>query len=87
LGARRVQVLQLILGRAGVLLAFGVGLGLAAALALARFLQSMLFGVGASDPRVFMVVTVLLAAVAGLASYIPARRATKVDPTVALRYE
>jgi len=87
LGAGRNQVLQLILGRAALLLAIGVALGVAASIALAGVLQSMLFGVGASDPRVFVLVTVVLSGVTALASYLPARRATKVDPMIALRYE
>jgi len=87
LGARRGQILQLMMARAATLLAVGVAIGLAAAFALVPVLRSMLCGVGATDVRVFLVVTVLLAAVTGLASYIPARRATKVDPMVALRYE
>ena len=65
----------------------GVTLGLAGALALTRFLQSQLFGVGATDPATFITVAILMLAVALLACYIPARRATKVDPIVALRYE
>ncbi len=87
LGAERSDVLRLVLGKGLRLAALGVGAGLAGAFALTRFLSSLLFGVQPTDPIVFGGVALLLSVIALLASYIPARRATKVEPTVALRYE
>jgi len=77
----------MILGQTLKLALMGVGLGLAGAFVVARFLTSMLFGVGMYDPATFLGVAALLIAVALAASYIPARRAMRVDPIVALRYE
>jgi predicted permease len=87
LGASRSDVLKLIVGQGFKLALIGVGMGIVGALMLTRFLSSLLYGVRPSDPATFLAVSLLLAGVALLASYIPARRATKVDPMVALRYE
>jgi putative ABC transport system permease protein len=87
LGAERRDVLRLVVGQAFVLTLIGVGIGLALALAATRFLASLLYGVRPTDPVTFFGVALLLGGVALFASYIPARRATKVDPMVALRYE
>jgi len=87
LGAQRRDVLRLVLAQGTRLTLLGVALGVLAALALSRLLASMLFGVSVTDPLTFAGVAGLLAAVALLACFIPARRATRVDPIVALRYE
>ncbi|HEU4509141.1 MAG TPA: ABC transporter permease [Pyrinomonadaceae bacterium] len=87
LGARRFDVLKMVVRQGMVLTFVGVVLGLAGAFALTRVISSLLFGVTAKDPVTFGVVAALLMAVAFVACFIPARRATKVDPLVALRYE
>jgi putative ABC transport system permease protein len=87
LGAQPRDIWNLIVGRGARLAFAGIALGLVGALALSRLLASMLFGVQPSDPATFAAVALLLAAVALLACYMPARRAMRVDPIVALRYE
>jgi predicted permease len=87
LGAERRNVLSLILRQGLKLTLFGVGLGLLVALAVTRWLTSLLYNVSATDPSIFAGVAVMLIVVALIACYLPARRATKVDPLVALRHE
>jgi putative ABC transport system permease protein len=87
LGAQRANVLALILGHGAVLAALGLGLGLAGALGVTRFLRAMLYGVSPFDPVSFVAVTLVLSSIAFVASYVPARRAAKVDPVDALRME
>jgi predicted permease len=87
LGARRSHVLTLVLGQGARMSAIGMAIGLVAALGLSRFLIGMLYGVGAMDPLTYAAVLLLLGLIALLACYLPARRATRVDPMVALRYE
>jgi putative ABC transport system permease protein len=87
LGATARDVFKLIVGRGMKLTAIGVLLGVGAAFALTRLLRGLLFNISATDPVTFILIPLLLAVAAFLACYIPARRATKVDPLVALRYE
>jgi putative ABC transport system permease protein len=87
MGARPRDVLKLVIGEGAKLIASGLGAGLAVAFIASRIISSLLYQVSATDPLTYMVVPLLLAAVALVACYIPARRAMKVDPMTALRVE
>ena len=87
LGAGQGQILRLVLGGAGRLALTGIAIGLVSALGLTRLMGKLLYGVGPGDPLTFIAVPAMLISVALLASYLPARRASRVDPMVALRYE
>jgi putative ABC transport system permease protein len=87
LGAGPQDVMRLVLGGGMRLALVGVAIGLVASLALTRLMQSFLYDVGAMDPITFVAVSVLATAVALLACYVPSRRAMRIDPIVALRYE
>jgi ABC-type antimicrobial peptide transport system permease subunit len=87
LGADRGAILGMVVRNGTLLACTGAVFGLAAAFILTRLMASLLFGIGPTDPLTFLCVPIALIAVAVLASYIPARRAAKVDPMVALRYE
>ena len=87
LGAERGSILGLVMRDVVAVLAVGVAVGVCLSLAATRLLQQMFFGLGARDPLTILASAGLLCAVALLAGYLPARRATKVDPMVALRYE
>ena len=87
LGAQRKDLLTLVLRKGLVLVGWGSAIGLVACYWLSRLVSNQLYGVSPNDPATLLSVAVLLAIVALLASYIPARRATKVDPLMALRYE
>lgn len=87
LGAAQQDVFRLVLGSAGRLALPGLAIGIAGALAASRLLRSVLFGVSPADPLTFVMVPVVLILVAFLASYLPARRAARIDPVIALRAE
>jgi predicted permease len=87
LGASRGNVLKMVVGQGLLLALIGVGIGLTAAFGLTRLMAALLFGVSAIDPLIFASLPLLLTGVAAMASWIPGRRATRVDPMIALRYE
>jgi ABC-type antimicrobial peptide transport system permease subunit len=87
LGAQRGEVMRLVLGQGTKLTLLGVVLGITAAVALTHLMSSLLFSVSATDPLTFVGVDILLTLVALAACYVPARRAMRVDPMIALRYE
>jgi putative ABC transport system permease protein len=87
LGAQRGDVLKLILRQGMLLTAIGLVIGLAASVALTRFFSGLLYGISPTDFGTFVGITLLQVVVALVASYIPVRRATKVDPLIALKYE
>ncbi len=87
LGADRVGVLWMVMRESLTLVAIGVAIGIPAAIAAAHFIASVLYGLGSSDPLTLLIAALVMTAVAALAGYLPARRAAKVDPMVALRYE
>jgi putative ABC transport system permease protein len=87
MGAQRGDIFKIAVAEGALIVAFGLSAGLASSLVLTRFLQTMLFGVNPTDPFTFAAISGLLAAVAMAACFVPARRATRVDPLVALRHE
>jgi len=87
LGATRRDIMTLVLGHGLKMTLAGVALGLVAAFGLTRLIRTMLYGVGATDPATFAIIALLLTIVAVVACYLPARRASRVDPMIALREE
>jgi putative ABC transport system permease protein len=87
LGADRNGVLRMIMSEGLLLVGVGIAIGIIAGIVLARVLQSLLFGMQPSDPAMYATASVAIALVAAAACYIPARRATKIEPSIALRYE
>jgi len=87
LGAQPRHILLMIVRQGMILALLGITIGLFAAYALTRILSSLLFGVSATDPSIFAVTSLFLAAIAFFACYVPARRATKIEPLIALHYE
>jgi putative ABC transport system permease protein len=87
MGASPNSIFRLVVGQGMLLALLGLAVGLAAAFSMTRLLASILFGVSPTDPATFIGISLLLTLVAGLACYLPARRATRVDPMIALRYE
>jgi putative ABC transport system permease protein len=87
IGAKRRDVLKLVLGQTLVLAAVGIAGGLVTAIAVTRFAASLLYGISPADPATFTLIAVLLLLVSLMAGYFPARRATRIDPTIALRSE
>src|SRR5207247_2879198 len=85
LGAKPAHIVRAIVGQAAIVTAVGIVVGLAGAAALARFMATLVFGIGARDPLTFAIVPMLLALVAAITALVPARRATRIDPMTSLR--